>query len=333
MTEINNANVSLEYNLNNYDDPNEVDDLYHVVVQKGNVGSSYVYVLQLLHKGTNIYVFRGNRQKDVAFDKNNPVLRLIGQDGNTAGGHTQTWEYAGQSGDWLVGTKPDPTSEKHWTTQITRVHIPDGTKIYKNTELPRLSHLNYAGGYHIDMLRVEAAVSPGPDYDKLLIASVDNSNNGYFSVYSMAEVNEKLTRSQYNVSNGIIPDVDIRTLDCKKSFMISGLGDSSRVGSIQGYDIDENANNIYISSQKAKDDPKDADTERKIVKIPWGETNTANWEKVNLTTNGVLDVAGYYTELEGIQYISDRSLYLTVSYHRRSDGLTAMNKIFKVSWN
>ena len=91
MTEINNANVSLEYNLNNYDDPNEVDDLYHVVVQKGNVGSSYVYALQLLHKGTNIYVFRGNRQKDVAFDKNNPVLRLIGQDGNTAGGHTQTW--------------------------------------------------------------------------------------------------------------------------------------------------------------------------------------------------------------------------------------------------
>lgn len=297
-----------------------MDDLYHVVVQKGNVGSSYVYALQLLHKGTNIYVFRGNRQKDVAFDKNNPVLRLIGQDGNTAGGHTQTWEYAGQSGDWLVGTKPNPNlpadAKIHWTSQITRVHIPDGTKIYKNTELPRLSHLNYAGGYHIDMLRVEAAVSPGPDYDKLLIASVDNSNNGYFSVYSMAEVNEKLTQSQYNVSNGIIPDVDIRRLDCKKSFMISGLGDSSKVSSIQGYDIDKDANNIYISSQKAKKDPSEANTERKIIRIPWGETNSNNWDRVDLTANTSLDVSGYYTEFEGIQYISDRSLYLTVSYHR-----------------
>lgn len=234
-------------------------------------------------------------------------------------------EYAGQSGDWLVGTKPDPTSEKHWTTQITRVHIPDGTKIYKNTELPRLSHLNYAGGYHIDMLRVEAAVSP--DYEKLLIASVDKSNNGYFSVYSMAEVNEKLTQSQYNVSNGIIPDVDIRNLDCRKSFMISGITDSNKVGSIQGYDIDKDANNIYISSQYA------GQLERKIVKIPWGETNSNNWERVNLTNNSTLTIEGYKTEFEGIQYISDNNLYLTVSYHRESDALTTINKIFRVSWN
>lgn len=208
------------------------------------------------------------------------------------------------------------------------MHIPDGTKIYKNTELPRLSHLNYAGGYHIDMERVEAAVSP--DYEKLLIASQDKSKNGYFSVYSMSEANEKLTQSQYNVSNGIIPDVDIRNLKCEKSFMINGLGDSSKVGSLQGYDIDENANNIYISSQYA------GAAERKIVKIPWGETNTNNWDKVNLNSqaaNNVLDIEGYYTELEGIQYISNNSLYLTVSYHRRTDGLTVMNKVYRVSWN
>lgn len=88
MREINNANVELEYNLNNYDNPNEKDDLYHVVVQKANIGPSYVYALQLLHDGTNIYVFRGNRQKNVEFDKNNPILRLIGQDGNT-----RRWSY------------------------------------------------------------------------------------------------------------------------------------------------------------------------------------------------------------------------------------------------
>lgn len=82
MTKITNASVELAYNLNHYQ-PKEKndgdDDLYHVVVQKGYVGSSYVYALQMLHKGTNIYVLRGNKQKDVSFAKNDPVLRLIGQ--------------------------------------------------------------------------------------------------------------------------------------------------------------------------------------------------------------------------------------------------------------
>ncbi|GFP05279.1 hypothetical protein LMG22465_12920 [Lactobacillus helveticus] len=87
MVYASNVNVSLQYNLNDYDDGD--DDLYHVVVQKGNVGSSYVYALQLLHSQHNIYVFRGSRQKNVNFDKSNPVLRLISQDGYTAGGHTQ----------------------------------------------------------------------------------------------------------------------------------------------------------------------------------------------------------------------------------------------------
>ena len=166
------SNVSLQYNLNDYDDGD--DDLYHVVVQKGNVGSSYVYALQLLHSQHNIYVFRGSRQKNDNFDKLNPVLRLIGQDGYTAGGHTQTWEYANQSGDWFVGTKPMPNQD-NCTKQIARVHIPDGQKIYYNTNLQRLSYLNRAGeSYGIgysgdDMARVEAAVSP--DYQYFMIAS------------------------------------------------------------------------------------------------------------------------------------------------------------------
>ncbi|MGQ5709713.1 helveticin J family class III bacteriocin [Lactobacillus sp. PSON] len=329
MTDIN-PNVSLAYNLNHYE-PNKPnggdDDLYHVVVQKGNVGTSYVYALQLLHDGHNIYVFRGNRQTNVPFAKLDPVLRLIGQDGNTAGGHTQTWEYAGRSGDWLVGTKPKGSGDP-WTTQITRVHIPDGTKIYKNTELPRLSHLNYAGGFHINMSRVEAAVSPSPNYSKLLIASADTNGNGYFSIYDMKEVNVALTRSQSNVSNGIIPDVDIRNLHCDKSFEIKEITKSNKVGSLQGYDIDDGANNIYISSQFA------GNNERKIVKIPWNSDNPNEWQSIDLTYDHTIDVSGYYTEFEGIQLIGNNDVYLTVAYHdpKQSNDLTVMNRIYRVSW-
>lgn len=299
--------------------------------KKGNVGSTYVYALQLLHDGHNIYVFRGNRQQDVNFDKSNPVLRLIGQDGNTAGGHTQTWEYANRSGDWFVGTKPTETTEKpYWDRQIARVHIPNYNKIYNNTDLPRLSYLN-RGGYQqginyagADMLRAEAAVSP--DYQYFMLATVDkNPNdsskgyNGYFSIYKLGDINDALTSAGTN-------DVNIQNIKCEKAFMIPNF--VGQIGSIQGYDIDNGANYIYVSSQKA------GDTERKIVKIPWGSKNSSNWELVDLTYNSVLDedASGYYTELEGIQLIDENDLYLTVAYHQESDTLTAMNRIYRVSW-
>lgn len=31
---------------------------------------------------------------------------MDGQNGATAGGHTQTWEYANRTNEWFVGTKP-----------------------------------------------------------------------------------------------------------------------------------------------------------------------------------------------------------------------------------
>lgn len=328
MVRITNPNISLAYNLNHYQPslPGDGDDdLYHVVVQKGNVGESYVYALQLLHNGHNIYVFRGRRQTDVAFAKNDPVLRLIGQGDYTAGGHTQTWEYAGRSGDWLVGTKP---SKDDWTIQITRVHIPDGTKIYENTKLPRLSHLNYAGGFHIDMKRVEAAVSP--DYQSLLVASVDQTGNGYFSVYSMKQANDKLTDSQYHVSNGIIPDVDIRSLDLQKSFRIPNITDSSKIGSLQGYDIDNGANNIYVSSGFGPGtDGYKTDKSRKIIKIPWNTTEKYQWSEIPLDET---NENGYIIEPEGLQLISDNDVYVTIAYHEVGDNLTVMNRIYRVTW-
>ncbi|WP_338934772.1 helveticin J family class III bacteriocin [Lactobacillus helveticus] len=327
MIPASNISANLEYRLNNY--PSD-DDLYHVVVQKGNVGSKYVYALQLLHSGHNIYVFRGNRQTDVNFDKSNPVLRLIGQDGNTAGGHTQTWEYANQSGDWFVGTKPSTTDEPYWDRQIARVHIPNYNKIYYNTDLPRLSYLNRGGSQQginyagADMLRAEAAVSP--DYQYFMLATVDRNPsdsskgyNGYFSIYNLSDINSALNAAGTN-------DVNIQNIRCVKAFMIPDF--VGKIGSIQGYDIDNGANYIYVSSQKA------GDTERKIVKIPWESTDPSNWERVDLTYNSTLDedAAGYYTELEGIQLIDENDLYLTVAYHRDSDKLTAMNRIYRVSW-
>lgn len=285
--------------------------------------------MQLLHQGHNIYVFRGNRQRDVNFDKNNPVLRLIGQDGNTAGGHTQTWEYANQSGDWFVGTKPN---SYNWTKQIARVNIPYYNKINNNTDLPRLSYLNRAGyqqGINYagdDMLRVEAAVSP--DYQYFMIASVDidpatkgtanvKGKNGYFAIYNLSDINAAL-------NNAGTADVNIQSINCVKAFMIPNF--VGQIGSIQGYDIDNGANYIYVSSQFANDD------DRKIVKIPWGSTDSLNWEKVQLTDVQSLNEDGYYTELEGIQLISDNDLYLTVAYHRDSDTLTSMNRIYRVNW-
>lgn len=305
-----------------------------MVVQKGNVGSDNIYALPILHEGHNIYVFRGDRQKDVSFEKTKPILRLIGQDGNTAGGHTQTWEYANQSGDWFVGTKPTPDEEAlknangykdkvvYWDRQIARVHIPISSKVLNNTDLPRLSYLNRAGSPYIsysgsEMLRAEAAVSA--KYKYFMVATIDKSGNGYFSLYSLDEVNNALN------SNGT-KDVNISTLNCIKAFKMPNF--VSEIGSVQGYDIDENGKFIYVSSQYS---PNHSDTTRKIVKIPWGETNSDNWEKVDLTNISNLDVPNYKTELEGIQLRKDNDLYLTVAYHD-STNLVTMNKIYEITW-
>lgn len=315
-----------------------------MVVQKANVGSKYVYALQMLHSGTNAYVFRGLREKDVAFAKTSPVVRLFGQDSDTAGGHTQTWEYANQSNDWFIGTKPNDFKEM-WTTQIARVHIPISSPVTSNTELPRLAYLNRAGYQQNinyagkDMLRVEAAVTP--DYQHLMIASIDvdwstydsskrtaSGKNGYFSIYRLSDINTALN----NIGTGY---VNIQDITCRAAFIIPDF--VGKIGSVQGYDLgnfDESTGKgyIYVSSQYS------GSTNRKIVKIPWGETNDNNWEEVNLTNITSLNQGNEFTtELEGIQLIGENDLYLTVAYHEINHpdkaNLTSMNKIYRVSWN
>lgn len=81
----------------------ELENLHHVVVQASDVGSKYVYALQLLHKQTDTVVYRTDGgSKHAVFDENEPIVYLTG----AAGGHTQTWTYSGEKDRWFIGTKP-----------------------------------------------------------------------------------------------------------------------------------------------------------------------------------------------------------------------------------
>lgn len=302
----------------------ELSNAYNVVVQKGDVTANNIYALQLRNVQQDTYITRGSRTTGVL--NKSPELILYGSNGNTAGAHTQTWEYANRSRSWLVGTKPNADN---WAKQIARVQFPSyGTVIhYSNTEMPRLSYLNRAGQEFgisyagSDMERVEAAVSP--DYQDLLIASVDYSGNGYFSIYNLNEVNTALDGVE-----GTGQDVPITNLSCRSAFEIYGF--KRAIGSIQGYDIDNNRN-IFISSQYS---PKKVDDrfDRKIVKIPWGVTDSDQWEVAELNDD-YLDVSGHISEFESIQVIDSNTLYLTVSYHDINNGLKSnRHRIYEIDW-
>lgn len=193
MRNIRNVTPRLEYELNG---------VHHTVVQKGNVAKKYIYELQQLRQGTDTVVYRAVKNGlNTTFTKNGYRLYLNGiQTGGTAGAHTQTWEYAGPNGngEWFVGTKPQSDGSHNWDIQIARVKYPSsGTRQYtSNTQLTRLSHINRAGwDYNNDydgdyLYRVEAAVSP--NYDELLIASIDTDGNGYFTLYDLNMINNQM---------------------------------------------------------------------------------------------------------------------------------------------
>lgn len=298
---------------------------YLAVVQKGNVGSKYIYAEQLRNSQKEIHILRG-----YAGNVTTPVVTMY----DTAGGHTQTWEYSGRSGKWFVGTKPGPK----WDKQIARVDIKTIGKTYSsNTQLPRLAYLNRAGDgvkpdgstyAGSDLKRAEAALSP--DYSKFLLATVDNSNNGYFVIYNANVINDALDNVESN--NGY---VNLGSVPYEESFVVPNFVDT--VTSIQGYDID-NDGNIYISSQLAPDTIKKEYHAKNIFKIPtFARTNTSNWLQIDLTNNaGPINIygQGMHTELEGIQIIDENHCYLTVAYHKTVSGKneTVSNKIYEVSW-
>lgn len=334
MANIYDANVEHYANL---------DGVHEVVVQKGNVGQSYIYALQLLTQGTDAVVYRAKKGKK--FVKGTKAERLYlngyktnGSTSQTAGGHTQTWEYAGKekqfnyNGEWFIGTKSkiDPKTNIAFDTQIARVSFNKHT--YKhNTELTRISNLNQAGsrfGINYNgnnLLRSEAAVSP--NYQYFLIATVDTHGNGYFSIYNLSDINNELNK----VGTG---DVNLKENQYLRDHCVSAFEVPdfvTKVGSIQGYDID-NDMNVYISSEAHPTKGSKVSKTRKIVKIPWNTTQEVQWDFIWLDGNSKLDMPSYTTEFESIQVKDSNDLYLTVAYHNNRTYTTEYNKIFRITW-
>lgn len=315
--------VSLMYDL---------DNLHHVVVQASDVGTKYIYALQLLHKQHDIIVYRGQALgKHVIYDEASPIVYQTGK----AGGHTQTWTYAGQGNQWYIGTKPKKHGSILWDTQIARLDL-NNVPIQKtsNTQMPRLSHMNRAGATYGDgsvqftgslYERMEIAVSP--DYQKFLVATIDLHHVGHFALYDNRLINRELDQAMANNDN-----INMTNLPCLAAFTIPHFN-TDPLQSIQGYDIDQD-NNIYVSSQLgpttnffglAKEGRP-----REIVKIPWGEKNPDKWEVANLDDNRTLNVFGYVSEFESVQVINPNEIYLTVAYHQRDGATTLKNRIYKV---
>ena len=316
---------------------------HHSVVQKGDVGSAYVYALQLRDNAQSTYVLRRSTSGG-AFTQ---ILDLHG----TAAGHTQTWSYAGPN-NWFIGTK----SSNGWAIQIARVNIKNNGG-YHDThfDFPRLAHLDRAGNlsYTGSLVRAEAAVSP--DHTKFLLVTVDSNGKGYFTIYNLSAINNALDSVQNN--DGAHRYFDIGKIESNEiidSFVIEKLfsnnvNDTSYVlHSLQGFDID-NDNNVFISSQKAPiintrtgAFPKGNTFHKEILVIPANARYDQNqWTNVNLSASGVIDQphTGRHTEVEGIQAIDSNNAYLTVAYHikkKKSDGTyvsyTDYSTIYKLSW-
>lgn len=333
-------------------------------MQNGSITDTSIYALQLLKHGTDTVVLQADRNEDEVITnfakKTGPRLLLSGvHSGGTAGGHTQTWEFAGLFGQnkWFVGVKwkldrndaglTAENKKRYWTSQIARV--PFASETYRShLSLPRLSSLNQAGCNYGDekvpygsvaypgvvLRRVEAAVSP--DYKWFLIASIDYEGTGHFGLYRLADINAVLDDAEE--SNAY---VSIAELPCYGAFMIHGLTDSlAGIGSIQGYDLDEDCN-IYISSEFSPVTGSAISKNRKIVKIPWGvdENNSELWERLDLNAvndcnnaGTTLDVSGYATEFESVQVLAANDLYLTVSYHEVGPGTTLFSRIYEIKW-
>lgn len=304
---------------------------YARVVQKANIGHSYTYALQMYKDNTYVSRTRNATYDGQTLNFGSPGLKLTGrtstqiakgQNKNAAGGHTQTWEYAGPTGqsEWFIGAK---ANDDKWTTQIARVPYP--SEYTKNTEMVRISNLveisNQDDWHGQHIYRVEAAVSP--DYQYLMLATVWTNQSGHFALYNLPEVNQLLNNSgTKNITVGELNSYKIGSTIDISNFV-------GKIGSIQGYDID-NQRNIYISSQYA---PGHVNSQvRKIVKFNW--TNYDSWQTIDLTNDSRLNVNfnGYPTEFEGIQVRGVNDLYLTVAYHSVDGNSTIGNQVFRVHW-
>lgn len=308
------------------------------VVQKANIGKSWTYALQMYKNDT--YVCRAHnvgmggkldKMKQVLFLKGRSAKQIReGKNKQAAGDHTQTWEYAGPNAKekWFIGSK---TKDSQWSIQIARVNIP-GTHT-ENLNMTRISNLVEISedpeawhGQHVK--RVEAAVSP--DYNYLLIATVWTNNSGHFGLYNLPAVNEYLNHHMGQ-------NTTVQTLK-DEGYLIKYVDIDDfvrRIGSIQGYDIDE-YNNVYVSSQYAPNTPGVTEAEQKIRKIvkfnldnPYG-----TWNPLDLTNDYRVNenYENNLSEFEGIQVRDVNDLFLTVSYHGKGGKGTVGSQVFHVKW-
>lgn len=298
---------------------------HKVAVQKAYVGSTYTYILQLLNQQSEVAIFREKKDnKDKQFRNSTRVFWGKG----SAGHHTQSFEYSGQDKMWLWGTKPNPNN---WCIQICREALPfkdadSKTSRTENTSQTRITHVAQSGGYLCpnsygsgegDASRIEFCVSPGKTWFCTLVVK-DELDKGYFSLYPMWKINEAFNKGTF----------DIRDYKdwCVGRFTIDGLTNSSKIGSIQGFEIDEETN-LYFSSQHAS-----KGSSRKIVKIPWGEDRTEMWQKLDLTNDNSFDDKGYYTEFEGLQIRTENDVYLTVTYHKDDTKSSEYSRLFEIKF-
>lgn len=315
----------------------ELNPHHHSVVQKANVGSTYIYCLQLRNKQEDTYVVRGKTD-----DMTETILHLS----DVAAGHTQTWEYAGMANKWFIGVKKYERkgTDIKWDKQIARVDIKAQKGSHSShLDFPRLAYLNRSGSHPYpgeNFVRAEAAVSP--NHQKFLLATIDNSGNGYFTIYSLSVINKPLDQVA-SLSNGD-NYVNMGNIAYLESFYYPNL--SSLINSYQGFDMDDYGN-IYISSQKAPDINSDTGEftphHKQIIKIPANKRYFADqWISVNLSDWGKIDNTGYHSEVEGLQVIDEDHVYLTVAYHDKGkykkDGktlyksVTKYNNLYEISW-
>lgn len=171
-----------------------------------------------------------------------------------------------------------------------------------------------------------------PDYQKLLIATIDTVGTGYFTLYYLPMINSWLDGPAGTLVKLSDPEVT-----CLASFVVEGFTTNSEtnargiIDSVQGYDIDK-AGNIFISSELAPKKGNPVQHYRYIYRIPWGVKDSSQWQMADLSSLN-MDVSNHISEFESVQVAdpdagssATNNLYLTVSYHDKAKGSLTSNR-------
>ena len=287
------------------------------VVQQSTVNGSHVYVLQKYFEDSIITEAKKPRHgKKINFSAHKQlILKNFG--------HTQTWAYAGKK-QWFVGCSPKQSENFQFDIELARITFPKHKKIIKNKKsLPRLINLNAASDEPSTsgIRRSEATISPNRKW--LLIATVDNDQNGHFAIYDLNQINSALDEASKKADKS----VDLKEIKPLDAFHIDHFYGKNydQLESLQGYAID-NHKNIYIS-REVKPLTINSTFPREIVKIPWKATDYSNWVHYKINHPSWKKVA---TELEGLE-ISGKNINLTVAFHKRNKThRTFANNIYRI---